>query len=71
VIEKGIPIPPKARCGPKLSPLGKEIRAMQPGDSRFCATDSERETARGTMRLLKWKHAVRIEGDGWRIWRVD
>lgn len=66
-IESGIPIPPKGR---RRSEAGDKARAMGVGESLFCATETQYNTARGALHDLGRKCTSRIEGAGWRIWRL-
>jgi hypothetical protein len=72
-IEHDIPIPPAKKGGPQ-SALGKEIRTMKVGDSRFFRSIRERNSARAMISTLGGKCCVRQmvhEGAaGWRLWRV-
>lgn len=73
-IEKGIPIPP-AQKGRQLTDLGKEVRRMQTGDSKFFSLLKERNVARTLISQLGGKSCVRrVREDGvegWRLWRTS
>lgn len=74
-IERGIPCPgPRTGSGPR-TPLTRACHELKTGESMFCETLAERDTARKTINNLGGKVTVRTavhEGKtGWRLWRLD
>ncbi len=68
-IEKGIPIPPKQFRVGKWTNL---IRSMQNADSFIVDTENELKTALSAAKRIGVKAISRkIDGEGFRIWRIE
>jgi hypothetical protein len=65
IIEKNIPVPPKAAGKPRTSPIWN----MQVGDSYTTKRQSGGDHAY-VSKVNGWKFTTRKEGDGFRVWRV-
>jgi hypothetical protein len=66
-IEEGVPMS-KAR-----KPSGKWgfLVNMKAGQSFFVGTDRDRSRCRSISRYYRIKIAIRRDGEGWRIWRIE
>lgn len=69
-IDDAVPIPPRPPRKPTTE-AGALGRKLKKGQSVLCKTVTERETIRSAIKRGGGSYCTRIEGDGWRIWRVD